>query len=55
MQSPVDTANGHILKSQTVKSLIMCDSRKYPYPSHGWFFQLDPPTPSEFPFQRGHV
>ena len=21
----------------------MCDSRKYPYPSHGWFFRLDPP------------
>ena len=20
-----------------------------------WFFRLDPPTPSEFPFQRGHV
>ena len=23
----------------------MCDSRKYPYPSHGWFFRLDPPHP----------
>ena len=23
----------------------MCDSRKYPYPSHGWFFRLDPPPP----------
>ena len=45
MQSPVNTANGHNLKSQTVRSLIMCDSRKYPYPSHGWFFRLDPPHP----------
>ena len=34
---------------------VMCDSRKYPYPSHGWFFRLDPSTPSEFPIQRGHV
>ena len=33
----------------------LCGSRKYPYPSHGWFFRLDPPTPSKFPFQRGHV
>ena len=48
MQSPVNTANGHILKSQTVKSLIMCDSRKYPFPSHGWFFRLDPPPPQNF-------
>ena len=22
-----------------------CDSRKYPYPSHAWFFRLDPPHP----------
>ena len=48
MQSPVNTAKGHILKSQTVKSLVMCDSRKYPYPSHGWFFRLDPPPPRNF-------
>ena len=33
----------------------MCGSRKYPYPSHGWFFRLDPSTPSEFPFERGHA
>ena len=26
----------------------MCDSRKYPYPSHGWFFRLDPPPPRNF-------
>ena len=23
----------------------MCDSRKYPYLPHGWFFRLDPPPP----------
>ena len=23
----------------------LCDSRKYPYPSHGWFFRLDPLHP----------
>ena len=23
----------------------MCDSRKYPYPSHGWLLRLDPPHP----------
>ena len=25
----------------------MCDSRKYPYPSHGWLFRLDPPHPPD--------
>ena len=30
----------------------MCGSRKYPYPPHGGFFQFDPPTPQDFPFQR---
>ena len=44
---------------------ILCGSRKYPYPPHGWFFRfyppppwnfpsrgsfVDPPTPQEFPF-----
>ena len=53
MQSPVNMANGHILKSQTVKSLIMCDSRKYPYPSHGWFFRLDPPHPLRISVPEG--
>ena len=29
-----------------------CCSRKYPYPSHGRFFKLNPPpTPPEIPFQ----
>ena len=32
--------------------IIMCGSRKYPYPPHGGFFQFDPPTPLDFPFQR---
>ena len=27
----------------------MCCSRKYPYPSHGRLFGLNPPTPLEFP------
>ena len=30
---------------------ILCCSRKYPYPSHGRFFKLNPPTPPEIPFQ----
>ena len=28
----------------------MCCSRKYPYPSHGRFFSLNPPTTLEIPF-----
>ena len=30
---------------------IMCCSIKYPYPSHGRFFGLNPPTPLEFPLK----
>ena len=48
MQSPVNTATSHILKSQTVNSLTMCDSRKYPYPSTELFFRLDHPPPRNF-------
>ena len=28
---------------------LLCCSRKYPYPSHGRFFGLNPPTPLEIP------
>ena len=57
-QNPLVPANPYISEGMvTINPLSshLCDSRKYPYPSHGWFFRLDPSTPSEFPFQRGHV
>ena len=34
-----------------MNKFTLCDSRKYPYPFHGWFFRLDPPP--EFPFSEG--
>ena len=32
-------------------STKLCCSIKYPYPSHGRFFGLNPPTPLEFPLK----
>ena len=34
---------------------ILCNSRKYPHPLHRRSFRLDPPSPSEFPFQGGLI
>ena len=33
----------HVICALKSLQYSLCDSRKYPYPSHGWFLRLDPP------------
>ena len=45
---PCKWPNLHVARMTT-----LCDSRKYPYPSHWWFFRLDPPPPEGISIPEG--